>query len=277
VAGRPIHYYTINPAAVAVAAPKPDGPVLLIGRITAPEALQDARIRYRAGSNEVGAYEYHRWMGRPSVMVQDLLLHTLRAAGKCRQVLEASSTAEGDYLVRGSLRELAEIDDPGIQTRVSLRLELVDRQTSAVIWERDYNRDVPVDGKTMNAVVLSMEHNLQQVIGEAASAIEAAARRRERGTEHDSGPRSPGAPHVRRALPAAPAEPRRPNARASPVTPDPRGRWRKAAERGPRRRGAQRSSTRATFLSPPGGQEGNLGRNTFRRGQALPNHAHHTF
>jgi ABC-type uncharacterized transport system auxiliary subunit len=175
VAGRPIHYYTINPPAVTVSAPKPDGPVLMIGRITTPVALQDGRIRYRAGSNEVGAYEYRRWTGRPSVMVQDLLLQTLRASGKCRQVLEASSTAEGDYLVRGSLREFAEVDDPGIQTRVSLRMELVDRKTGAVIWERDYNRDVPVDGKTMNAVVLSMEHNLKQVIGEAASAIEAAA------------------------------------------------------------------------------------------------------
>ncbi|HKE21042.1 MAG TPA: hypothetical protein VKB88_01565, partial [Bryobacteraceae bacterium] len=106
---------------------------------------------------------------------QDLLLQALRASGRCRQVLEASSTAEGDYLVRGRLREFAEIDDPGIQTRVSLRLELVDRKAGAVIWDRDYNRDAPVDGKTMNEVVLSMEHNLQQVISEAASAIAAAA------------------------------------------------------------------------------------------------------
>ena len=178
VGGRPIHYYTINRPAVAVAASKPDGPMLVIGRITTPEALQDGRIRYRAGSNEVGAYEYHRWKERPSAMVQDLLVEVLRASGKWRQVLEASSTAESDYLVRGRLREFAEIDDPGIQTRVSLRLELVDFKTGAVIWDRDYNRDAPVDGKTMNEVVLSMEHNLQQVIGEAALAIEAAATHR---------------------------------------------------------------------------------------------------
>lgn len=175
VGGRPIHYYAINRPAVPVAAPKPDGPVLVIGRITTPEGLQDGRIRYRAGSNEVGAYEYHRWMERPSAIVQDLLLQTLRASGKYRQVLEASATAEGDYLVRGRLREFAEIDDPGIQTRVSLRLELVDRKTGNVIWDRDYDRDAPVSGKTMNEVVRSMEHNLQQVIGDAASAIEAVA------------------------------------------------------------------------------------------------------
>jgi cholesterol transport system auxiliary component len=173
VGGRPIHYYTINHPAVSAPVVRPDGPVLLIGRITATEALQDARIRYRSGSNEVGAYEYHRWTERPAAMVQDLLVQTLRASGKFRQVDEASSSASGDFLIRGRLHELAEVDDPGIRSRVSLRLEMVDRKTGAVVWEHHYNRDEPVDGKVMKEVVLSMEHNLQQVIGEAASAIEA--------------------------------------------------------------------------------------------------------
>jgi ABC-type uncharacterized transport system auxiliary subunit len=110
-------------------------------------------------------------------MVQDLLSQTLRASGKFRQVLEASSGVAGDYLIRGRLHEFAEVDDPGIQTRVSLRLEMVDRKTGAVLWDHDYNRDAPVEGKTMNQVVLSMEHNLQQVVGEAVLAIEAAATR----------------------------------------------------------------------------------------------------
>jgi ABC-type uncharacterized transport system auxiliary subunit len=178
VGGRPIHYYTINRPSVAAATPKADGPVLVIGSITAPEPLQDGRIRYRSGSNEVGAYEYHRWMERPSVMVQDLLVQALRATGKCRQVLEGSSAAEGDFLVRGRLREFAEVDNPGIQTRVILRLELVDRKDRVVIWDRDYNRDVPVEGKTMNEVVRSMEQNLQQVIADAASGIEVAVTHR---------------------------------------------------------------------------------------------------
>jgi ABC-type uncharacterized transport system auxiliary subunit len=149
--------------------------VLLIGRITATEALQDARIRYRSGSNEVGAYEYHRWTDHPAAMVQDLLLQTLRASGKFRQVEEASSSASGDYLIRGRLHELAEVDDPGIRSRVSLQLEMTDRKTGAIVWEHHFNRDEPVDGKMMKEVVLSMEHNLQQVIADAASAIQALA------------------------------------------------------------------------------------------------------
>ena len=173
VGGRPIHYYAINPPAASAAAPKPDGPALLIGRIATPEALQDGRIRYRSGSNEVGAYEYHRWTERPATIVQDLLLRTLRASGKYRQVQEASTAAAGDYVVLGKLYELDEIDNPGIRTRVSLRLELLDRKTGVVVWNRHYDRDEPVEGKTIHEVVLSLERNLQQVITAAASGIDA--------------------------------------------------------------------------------------------------------
>jgi ABC-type uncharacterized transport system auxiliary subunit len=173
VGGRPIHYYTINHPPAAAPASRTEGTVLLIGRISAPEALQDTRIRYRSGNNEVGAYEYHRWTERPTLMVQDLLQQTLRASGKYRQVQEASSSATGDYLIRGRLSEFAEIDNPGIQSRISLRLELLDRKTGAVLWEHDYHRDQPVDGKTMKEVVLSLETNLTHVVADAASAIEA--------------------------------------------------------------------------------------------------------
>jgi cholesterol transport system auxiliary component len=171
VGGRPIHYYAINPPAAATATSKPDGPALLIGRITTPEALQDSRIRYRSGSNEVGAYEYQRWTERPAAMVQDLLLRTLQASGKYRQVQEASTAAAGDYLVRGKLYELEEIDNPGIRTRVSLRLELLDRKTGMVVWNHHYDRDERVEGKTIQEVVLSLERNLQQVVADAAAGI----------------------------------------------------------------------------------------------------------
>jgi ABC-type uncharacterized transport system auxiliary subunit len=172
VAGRPVHYYTINHPAGAANDAKPAGPVLVVGRIAAREALEDGRIRYRAGSNEVGSYEYHRWVERPSMLVRDLLFQTLRAAGKYRQVLEASSAAEGDYLIRGKLDDFSEIDDGGIQSRVSLQLELVDRKTGIVVWNKHYNRDEPVNGKTIKDVVASLDHNLHQVIADAASGID---------------------------------------------------------------------------------------------------------
>src|ERR1700744_3547912 len=118
-----IQYYQLSATAAPVA-PAATGPVLLVGRITTPLALQDGRIRYREGLNEVGAYEYHRWTDPPGIMVRDALIHVLRASGKYKSVQATGSSVEGDFTVRGKLLELSELDGNGITTRVSLDLEL---------------------------------------------------------------------------------------------------------------------------------------------------------
>src|SRR5262249_32668763 len=115
---RPIHLYTLSQSEMPAPVMKPDGPVLLVGHIATPEALQDGRIRYPARRSEVGSYEYHRWTERPGVMVRDLLIADLRSSGKYRHVQESGSAAGGDYLVRGKLYDFSEVDEPGIQTRV---------------------------------------------------------------------------------------------------------------------------------------------------------------
>src|SRR5260221_4840430 len=86
-----IQYYQLS-AFDKQAAPAESGPVLVVGRISTPQVLQDGRIRYREGANEVGAYEYHRWTDPPGMMVRESLIQTLRASGKYKSVCEASSS-----------------------------------------------------------------------------------------------------------------------------------------------------------------------------------------
>jgi ABC-type uncharacterized transport system auxiliary subunit len=166
-----VHYYTLAPAAAPTNSAKPDGPTILVGAIITPESLQDARIRYRAGANETGAYEYHRWTERPSAMVRDSLVRALRASGRYQRVIESSSSAIGDYVVRGKLYEFAEVDNPAIQTKISLQLELIDKKTNRSVWDRPFEREEPASGKNINDVVQSMDRNLQQVVSQAAAEI----------------------------------------------------------------------------------------------------------
>src|SRR6266568_556081 len=172
VATRPVHYYTIQPASPASNQAKPDGLILLVGAIATPEALQDGRIRYRTGSNEAGAYEYHRWTERPGSMVRSSLERALRAAGKYQRVLESTSSATGDYLVRGKLYEFGEVDKESILTRISLQVELVDKKTNRNVWDRLVEREEPVGGKNVTEVVQSLDRNLQQVIRETVAEID---------------------------------------------------------------------------------------------------------
>ena len=172
VATRPVHYYTIQPASPPANQGKPEGLILLVGDIATPEALQDGRIRYRTGSNAAGAYEYHRWTERPGSMVRNSLLRALRASGKYQRVLESSSSADGDYLVRGKLYEFGEVDNASIQTKVSLQVELVDRKTNRNVWDRVVEREEPVSSKSVADVVQSLDRNLQHVVGETAAEID---------------------------------------------------------------------------------------------------------
>jgi len=169
---RPVHYYTLAPASAPTNQAKPDGPTLLVGAIITPESLQDTRIRYRSGANEAGSYEYHRWEERPGAMVRDSLVRALRASGKYQRVLEASSSAIGDYLVRAKLHEFAEVDNPAIQTKISIHLELVDKKTNRSVWDRRFEREEPASGKDIKDVVQSMDRNLQQLVTEAAVEID---------------------------------------------------------------------------------------------------------
>jgi ABC-type uncharacterized transport system auxiliary subunit len=169
---RPVHYYTLAPASVPTYQTKADGLTILVGAIITPESLQDARIRYRTGTNETGSYEYHRWTERPGAIVRDSLVRALRASGKYQRVLESSSSAIGDYMVRGKLYEFAEVDNPAIQTKISLHLELIDKKTGHSVWDHAFEHEEPASGKSIGDVVQSMDRNLRQVAADAAAEID---------------------------------------------------------------------------------------------------------
>ena len=172
VSTRPVHYYTLGAAPPPANPGNPGGLILLVGNIETPEALQDGRIRYRAGSNEAGAYEYHRWTERPGSMVRNALIRALRASGKYQRVLESGSSTNGDYLLRGKLDEFDEVDHASIQTKISLHIELIDRKTNQNVWDHTVEREEPVSGKGVVNVVQSLDRNLQHVVRETTGEID---------------------------------------------------------------------------------------------------------
>jgi len=172
VATRPVHYYTLGPGGSAAPRSKPGGLILLVGNIATPEALQDGRIRYRTGSNEAGAYEYHRWTERPGSMVRNALIRALRDSGKYQRVLESGSSVNGDYLLRGKLEEFDEVDGASIQTKISLHVELVELKTNQNVWDHMLEREDPVSSKTVVEVVQSLDRNLQHVASDTAGEVD---------------------------------------------------------------------------------------------------------
>jgi len=169
---RPVHYYTIETPPAPVIPGAPHGPVLMVGDISMPPGTQDGRIRYRIGPNEVGAYQFQRWTERPGIMISESLVQVLRASGKFRSVMEASSAVASDYQLRGEVYEFDEVDSDTVQTRISLRVDLVSMKTRQVVWGDLVNREEPVRSKNVPEVVASLDRNLHAVVKETAEGID---------------------------------------------------------------------------------------------------------
>ena len=166
---RPVKYYVLDPsvqseAAAATAVPARFPIRLLVARVAASHLYRDDRLVYGAGPVQLGTYEYQRWAEPPVEMVQDLLVAGLRATGEYRSVSPIGSNLRGEYVLRGRLNALEEVDKPQIAARFSMGLELFDSRSGATVWTDSYSRDEPVMGKTVPDVVEALDRNVRSGI-----------------------------------------------------------------------------------------------------------------
>jgi ABC-type uncharacterized transport system auxiliary subunit len=170
---RPVKYYRIAiPETAAPVSSAPFGVTLKVGAIEAPTLMRDGRILYQSGANEVGAYEYHRWVETPDRIVQNSLVRMLRSSGRYPSVDSPASAARTDYVLFGRIHEFAEVDKPEVFTRISLEIELHDGPTNRTVWSRIYTGEVKVDGKEVADVVLALDRNLRRGLGEIVAGLE---------------------------------------------------------------------------------------------------------
>jgi len=170
--GPPIHYYTVAIPAAPDASTYVYPVALLVGRVEAPAILQSEPIVYRTGANEVGTYQYRRWVEPPADMLRTNLIRMLRASGNYQSVTELGSASAGEYVIRGSLYDFEEVDSPGnMAARVSLELTLSNRKTRQTVWSHYYSQTEPVQGKEISDVVGALDRNLDRGLKEASSSV----------------------------------------------------------------------------------------------------------
>lgn len=160
---RPVKYYVldVDPAPAPAAAAQPLPVTLLVGRISTTELYRADRIVFGSGPVELGTYEYERWAESPADMIQDILITSLRASGQYRSVSRIASSLRADYIVRGRLFGLYEVDKPGLAARFSMQLELFDPKSGMTIWSDNYSHDDPVSGKKVADVVEALDKTVR--------------------------------------------------------------------------------------------------------------------
>jgi ABC-type uncharacterized transport system auxiliary subunit len=174
VSARSPRYYTISVPSAVPQTSDPQFPVTLVmGRLYAPHLLRDDRVVYSMSDVELGVDEYHRWAEPPTGMIERLLVQRLRTSGKFRTVQHLSSSTRGDFILRGYLGALNEVDDPGgIRARFTLQLELFDVKEARVVWSDSYTHDEPVSQKTVSAVVESLQKGVNMGIDQLTTNLD---------------------------------------------------------------------------------------------------------
>jgi ABC-type uncharacterized transport system auxiliary subunit len=171
-AARPSKYYqlTIPSETSQARAAQTYAITLLVAPITSSHLYRGDRVVYSTGS-EMGTYEYQRWAEPPSEMIAEMLVRGLRESGQYRAVYSQTSSAHGDYLLRGHLYDFKEISGGSVLARVTVELELRELKTGATVWTHFYTYDEPVAHKDVPAVIAALDRNAQRSITEFANSL----------------------------------------------------------------------------------------------------------
>jgi ABC-type uncharacterized transport system auxiliary subunit len=160
-AARPSKFYQLAVPGDTAPGAAPAYPVtLLLGPIGTSSLYRDDRIVYTSNHEAMGTYQYERWAEPPSEMIREVLFRELRSSGRYQEIHSLRSDVHGDYVLRGHLFDLREVDGKVLAARVTFEFELHDSRTGATVWQRYYSHDEPVDGKDVPAVVAALNRNV---------------------------------------------------------------------------------------------------------------------
>ena len=152
--------YVLNlpPPPVSQAAPSNGalGPVA-IRELQCPEYLCEGRIVYRASTEEVGFYEYHRWAMNPRQAITQYLVDGLRARSLFKSVAVHERGSEAAYVLSGNIERLEEVDQGrDVHVICTISAQLLDTRTRSVVWSHTASETVAVEKRDIRGVVGSL-------------------------------------------------------------------------------------------------------------------------
>ena len=161
----PTRYYKLDiPPAPAPAGPSTSAS-LRIEPFRSTRLLRQDRIVYRPSPVEVGFYEYHRWAEPPNDAVTKALADQLIRRRVFRSVQVSGGAEKADYVLKGSIDRLQEVDYKGaVRVQVLISAQLEDPVQRRIIWSSAASSESAVAKSDVQAVVAAMGQASQQSI-----------------------------------------------------------------------------------------------------------------
>lgn len=169
------HYYALEippaPARASIDARIPG--TLAVRRFDTPPYLRQGRIVYRTSPEEVGFYEYHRWVGDPAETITAAVIDSLRSSRLFTFVKRYDGQNQQDYLMVGRLERLEEIDYDGpIRVEAKISAELVNLQTARTEWTGDASGSLAIENSNVDSVVSAMNRTVQKSINQLVASLD---------------------------------------------------------------------------------------------------------
>ncbi len=144
-----------------------------VRRFDTPGYLRQGRIMYRETPEQLGFYEYHRWASEPGQAVTSAVIDALRTTGLFASVEPYDGQERPEYLLRGRLERLDEVDYEGkVGVEVKFSAELSNIRTGAPLWAGSVTKTLDVNTKDMNSVVSAMSQATQDGISQLMTDME---------------------------------------------------------------------------------------------------------
>ena len=159
-------YYTLHlsPAADPPMAGRIRGSVAVC-EFRSPAYLREGAIVYRATSEEVGFYNYHRWAVDPREFLTNAIADRLRACGGFAAVKIYDGRPDVDFILTGRLEKLEEVDyEGGVKVEVALSAQMTELRSGKTVWANAAFETAEVNKRTVPSVVAEMSHAMDGAI-----------------------------------------------------------------------------------------------------------------
>ena len=165
---KPVKYYQLThpPTSTLGNSSSPMDISLLVRPFQTSHLYREDRIVYGGEGEEVGVYEYQRWVEPPVELLQDALARGLRSSGHFRNVTTLRSDSSVDFSLTGHLYAFREVSTGGVVGRLYFDVELHDLKAGKVVWRHSYNHDESSSGKSVGDLAAALNKNVQLSVQE---------------------------------------------------------------------------------------------------------------
>jgi ABC-type uncharacterized transport system auxiliary subunit len=145
---------------------------IAVREFQSPGYLRQGPIVYRTTPEQIGFYEYHRWVADPRTLLTSAVIDHLRASGQYSTVSTYNGRSDIDYIFSGKLDKMEELDyESAVKVEVAMSAQITRVDTGATVWSNSIFEVDPVSKRNVPGVVSQMNRTMETAIDKLLATV----------------------------------------------------------------------------------------------------------